>query len=94
MKLSMTLLLAAGAGSALAAGVQAADPRAAAPAVVYRSVFETYVPLDEARIADWREVNAEMERLGGHRGHVGAEAPVAQGAPEASTGDASHRHHH
>lgn len=45
-----------------------ADPKAKAPAPVYRSAFEGYRPLEEPKRVPWREANEEVERVGGHLG--------------------------
>lgn len=93
MNPSMTFFLAALGGSVLAAGADPADPKAAVPSVPYRSAFEAYAAQREAELADWRAVNAEMERLGGHRGHVaGGGTHTGHGA--APAGDAAQRHQH
>lgn len=45
-----------------------ADPKAKAPAVEYRSVFEGYRAQGEPKRIPWREANDEVERVGGHIG--------------------------
>ena len=42
----------------------------------YQSPFESYRSWSTEPPRDWREVNDEVERLGGHAGHLRA-APVA-----------------
>jgi hypothetical protein len=62
--------------AALAAGCSARpaptgpDPRdpGAAAAPVYRSAFEGYAGFRDPDEADWRRLNEEAGRLGGHRG--------------------------
>lgn len=44
------------------------DPKAAAPAPVYRSAFEGYRAQGEPKRIPWREANDEVERVGGHIG--------------------------
>ena len=43
-----------------------------ADASSYRSIFADYRAFNDEPIAAWADVNAEMERLGGHSGHVAA----------------------
>jgi hypothetical protein len=38
--------------------------------VEYRSSFEDYRPWSAEPLRDWRAVNDEVERLGGHAGHL------------------------
>jgi hypothetical protein len=61
-----------------AAAIAAALPAAALELAPYRSVFSDYRPwrADEPR-ADWRSVNDEVGRLGGHAGHLRAPPPPA-----------------
>jgi len=72
MKHALWFLLAAfAAGNAVAqAGKRPdpADPNAKAPAQVYRSAFEGYRNLDEAKPAAWRDANDAAARVGGHIG--------------------------
>lgn len=64
-----TLLACAAMPMALAAGP---DELATGPSA-YRSAFDTYQPwIAELPVLKWRSVNEEMERLGGHIGHVRA----------------------
>lgn len=69
------LALAAGAAHAQA---DPADPKAKAPPVQYKSAFGDYKPFREPDLENWRQVNEEMRRLGGHQGHSGARKPAAQ----------------
>ena len=65
------LLAAFAAGNAVAqAGKRPdpADPNAKAPAQVYRSAFEGYRNLEEAKPAVWRDANDVAARVGGHIG--------------------------
>ena len=45
-----------------------ADPRAAVPATSYRSAFEGYSAFREQEPADWRQLNEEVGKAGGHVG--------------------------
>jgi hypothetical protein len=45
-----------------------ADPRASVPSTPYRSDFEGYRSLEEAKRTPWREANDEAARIGGHVG--------------------------
>jgi len=59
-----------------------ADPRAASPALEYRSAFEGYRAYTDPGMANWREVNDEAGRLNGHVGHVpGSVPPRGAAAP-------------
>lgn len=40
------------------------------PLLEYRPVLADFVPYRETGLADWRMVNATVERLGGHMGHA------------------------
>jgi hypothetical protein len=44
------------------------DPSAASPEVTYRSAFENYRGYRDEPLADWRAVNDEVARIGGHVG--------------------------
>lgn len=78
----------------------AASTEVAVPAAQYRSAFEGYRPFREEPVADWRAVNEEVGRVGGHigimrppsgpAGRAESGQPPARGAPQAPTG---HGHH-
>ena len=51
-----------------AASPAPADPSAPAPRVTYGSAFESYRGYREEPLADWRAVNDEAGRVGGHVG--------------------------
>lgn len=52
------------------------DPRAAAAgATTYRSAFEGYRSFDDAPVGDWRALNEEVTRVGGHAGAMKHPAP-------------------
>ncbi len=74
------------------------DAPPAYPLLEYRSSLADYVPRREPVLSDWRAVNEEMERLGGHMGHAREGAgghdhqhggPAAPGR-DAETGHAGH----
>ena len=72
-----------------AAEASPADPAAPAPAATYQSAFEGYQPYRDEPIKDWRAVNDEVARIGGHigifRSSGGHAGPVpAAGAPAAA----------
>ena len=78
-----------------------------APAPIYESAFDRYQAYREESVADWRAVNDEVARIGGHAGVVGgrgshgvtkpaatqAGQPPSRGAPQApgSTGHTGRR---
>ncbi len=72
-----------------------ADPKAAAPARPYESVFKSYRAYSDPDLARWREVNDEMGRLNGHVGHVPGAAPgrgsSAATKPPPATGQGGHK---
>jgi len=91
MKSVMLLLLSALAvGAAFAQSEGKKDPMkpdASVPAVTYRSAFEDYRPYRDQEVAPWRELNEEVARAGGHRGHAkpapsGQAAEAAKPAPQ------------
>lgn len=45
-----------------------ADPTATAPAPAYESAFAGYQPLGTEKPGQWRELNDEVGRVGGHIG--------------------------
>lgn len=67
----------------------AASPVIAQPSpspAPYRSAFEGYRAWSAAApAADWRAVNAEMLRLGGHAGHLRDASTKREGAKPADT---------
>lgn len=85
------------AASAIAAAQGGSAP---APMIEYRSAFEGYRGWSTQPPRDWRQVNDEVERLGGHAGHLRA-SPAApdRGQPAAPAAKAvapmpqSHGHH-
>ena len=67
------LLYAAVASIATNAAAQSATSASPNPAVglTYQSAFETYKPHQEQPVADWRTVNEDVARAGGHVGIFG-----------------------
>jgi hypothetical protein len=64
-------LAALAAGCTTAPAMTGPDPRdaaAAAPAPAYRSALEGYAGFRDEEAADWRRLNEEVGRQGGHRG--------------------------
>lgn len=47
----------------------------------YQSVFSDYRAYQEVPVAPWAESNNEMERLGGHAGHVAPQSAPAEAYP-------------
>ena len=52
------------------------------PALAHRSVFSSYRPLGDSPLRDWKEVNQEVNRIGGWRAYT-REAQQALRAPAA-----------
>ena len=72
-----------------------ADPRPAAPAAQYRSVFEGYRSFAEQQPSDWRKANKEVGSAGGHAGHrPGQDAGrrTSKPEPDAAGGPAQRSH--
>jgi hypothetical protein len=79
-----------------AAAPDPADPSAPAPAAAYHSAFEGYRGYREEPLADWRAVNDEVGRVGGHAGifrGAGGQAGhgAATAAPSATEGQSPGR---
>ena len=74
------------------------DARARAPAAKYESAFENYRAHREEPLADWRALNDEVGRVGGHVGIMREEAaktPAATGKPrDAAPAPAARGHQH
>ncbi len=76
----------------------------AASAGEYQSAIADYAPYRDGPLADWRAVNDEVGRLGGHGGHlmegatVGHDAHAGHGTPAQPPAPAAgghiHQHHH
>jgi len=52
----------------------ATDANARVPTAAYHSVFSSYQPFREQKLAPWREANDEAHQTGGHIGIVGGAA--------------------
>ncbi len=52
-----------------------ADPALPVPAARYDSPYSGYQRFEEQKPASWRALNDEVERLGGHEGHIKGSAP-------------------
>jgi hypothetical protein len=62
-------LAALAAGCTTAPAVTGPESREATPAApAYRSAFDGYAGFRDEEPADWRRLNEEVGRLGGHRG--------------------------
>ncbi len=91
----MTRILCAAALAVACIGARTQPAGAADADLAYRTVFEGYKGWTAPPQRDWREVNHEAERLGGHAGHLRAgpattgETPGSQRAksqPSAAAG--------
>ena len=51
----------------------------------YQSVFTDYRSYKEVPVAPWAESNNEMERLGGHTGHIAPPPAPAEASPHPSS---------
>jgi hypothetical protein len=78
------------------------SPAAAASPLQYKSAFAGYRPMPEQQEVDskvWRAANQEMADLGGHAGHIQADAASAPGhletdnAPASTSANGSPAHH-
>lgn len=92
--------------AAFAAASDPLDARAAVPAPVHRSAFETYRRHDDATPVPWRQANDTVLRIGGWRAYAreaAAPAPAPSAAVPASAprtvpravmpaGGADHKH--
>lgn len=68
------------------------NPAAAASPLQYKSAFSVYRPMPEQQEVDitvWRAANQEMAVLGGHAGHIKADAASAPGNSETDNAPAS-----
>ena len=82
------------AGAAAAQNVPTADPRdpkAPVQPAEYRSAFADYRPYNEPDIADWRTVNEEVGRVGGHLGIVRGQRDAAKPAAKPPAHGAHHK---
>ena len=77
----------------LTARAQSSPQQDATASQPYRSAFEGYRPFNEAKVGNWRELNDEVSRVGGHAGAMKAatgEAPRASGDGSTSGGHVGH----
>ena len=65
---------------------RAADRALDAAALPYDSVFRGYQPYREQNVADWRSVNEEVGRVGGHIGIVGGAGHSGPATTKGPTG--------
>ena len=75
----------------LAAAPAPTDPGATVPGVEYQSVFSDYRPYADETVSDWRSINEEVARVGGHAGVVrgaSGHANPAQVKPAQPTAEA------
>lgn len=68
------------------------DPKAAVPAMEYRSAFSGYRAFSDEKISPWRESNDAVKGGGGHQGHPAQPADKAQ-APKPPSGGAPQGEH-
>lgn len=67
------------------------DPKAPVQPAGYRSAFTDYRPYDEPEIANWRAVNEEVGRVGGHLGIVRGQREASKQAPKPPAHGAHHK---
>lgn len=83
MMLGALAMVVAGAAAAQKAPQPSpADPKARAQPAEYRSAFTDYRRYNEPDIADWRSVNDEVARVGGHLGIVRGQREANKGTPK------------
>jgi hypothetical protein len=58
----------------LAASIDVANPAAPVPALNYHSAMSDYRAYSDENVREWRAVNDEVARIGGHIGIVGGAA--------------------
>jgi hypothetical protein len=65
-----------------------AQPTARVPEISYRSAFADYRSFAEEPVTDWRALNEEVARAGGHAGIMrGTNAAAAQQQPKKSSSE-------
>lgn len=82
--------------AALAQALDPADAAAPARPSIYRSTLESYTPYKDTTPGDWRAVNDEVARVGGHMGifATGARTEQPSGKPDgAQPGEHAGGHH-
>ena len=75
--------------NAVAARAEPIDPKAAVPAVVYRSSFATYQPFAEAVVGPWRDTNELVRQRGGWRAYAREASQPEPAASAAMPGGAA-----
>jgi hypothetical protein len=74
--------------AAFASRANPADPALAVAEPTYASSFAGYRRYESPQIAPWRELNDEMERLGGHAGHIKDDvSPLDTPKPDVQLGE-------
>jgi hypothetical protein len=64
------------------------QPLAPAPEIGYRSAFSDYRPFREEPVTNWRGLNEDVARAGGHAGIMrGTDAAAAQQRPNEPSGE-------
>lgn len=76
MLFALAIAFANGTAAQNAARLDPGDPKAATPAVTYRSALEGYRPFAEQELAPWRRANDEVGAAGRHKGHAPAKPPA------------------
>lgn len=79
---ALAMCLAGAAAAQNAPQTDPRDPKASARAAEYRSAFADYRPYQEPEIADWRALNDEVGRVGGHLGIVRGKRDAAKDKPK------------
>ena len=82
------------AGAAMAQNAPQTDPRdpkAPVHPAEYRSAFADYRPYNEPEIANWRGVNEEVGRVGGHLGIVRGQHDAQKPASKPPAHGAHHK---
>lgn len=79
---ALAMVVAGAAAAEKAPPPSPADPTGRAQPAQYRSAFADYRRYDEPEIADWRAVNDEVGRVGGHLGIVRGQREAAKEQPK------------
>jgi hypothetical protein len=88
---TLVLLVACCGPAAYGFAAVSAPPETAAPAAQYRSAFEGYRSYRDEPVADWRSVNDDVARAGGHIGIMRGAAPAAARGARTEAGEAPAR---
>lgn len=86
--LLVAAVAAAGADAAAQPGATAGQP------IQYRSAFDGYRPWSAQPPRNWREVNDEVGRLGGHAGHLRSSPAAPEQEKPAAKAPAPMHHDH